>query len=144
MLCMLTFTFMLVGLATLRMTHCNRLCILVISSDTTSSLYEYYIQFKSFVDTGTWYWMFSFLSDCRQRVKIGNVFSEWLRLNGGMPQGTWLGLYIFLLLINDLTCTAVQLDKYGWPWGSELDDFVATTNLTLNSSRRHKGTRRDD
>jgi hypothetical protein len=26
----------------------------------------------------------------------------WASPNGGMPQGTWLGFYLFLTLINDL------------------------------------------
>lgn len=56
-------------------------------------------------------WMFSFLSDRQQRVKIGSNISQWLNLKGGMPQGTWLGLYIFLILINDLAAP-VELHKY--------------------------------
>jgi hypothetical protein len=47
-------------------------------------------------------WMHSFLFQRQQRVKIGLVFSSWATLNGGMPQGTWLGPYVFLMLINDL------------------------------------------
>ena len=68
------------------------------------------------------HWMFSFLADRQQRVKIGNYLSQWVKLNGGMPQGTWLGLYIFLILINDLKSTEVQLDKY-------VDDVTATETL---------------
>ena len=67
-------------------------------------------------------WMFSFLADRQQRVKIGNYLSQWVKLNGGMPQGTWLGLYIFLILINDLKSTEAQLDKY-------VDDVTATETL---------------
>ena len=67
-------------------------------------------------------WMFSFLANRRQRVKIGNCMSQWITLNGGMPQGTWMGMYIFLLLINDLTSTEAQLDKY-------VDDVTATETL---------------
>ena len=36
-------------------------------------------------------WMRSYLSDRRQRVKVGNVVSPWLRPNGGMPQGSYFG-----------------------------------------------------
>jgi hypothetical protein len=47
-------------------------------------------------------WMRSFLTSREQRVKIGCITSEWVTLNGGMPQGSWLGPYIFLIHINDL------------------------------------------
>jgi hypothetical protein len=63
-------------------------------------------------------WCHSFLSCRRQRVKIGNVLSDWLEPNGGMPQGTWLGLYVFLILINDLEAV-VSLLKY-------VDDVTAS------------------
>ena len=56
-------------------------------------------------------WMFSFLQQRQQRVKIGSDVSPWLTLNGGMPQGTWLGLYIFIILINDLLLN-VPTHKY--------------------------------
>jgi hypothetical protein len=56
-------------------------------------------------------WMHSFLSCRRQRVKIGNILSDWVTLKGGMPQGTWLGPYVFLILINDLN-TAIASFKF--------------------------------
>jgi len=46
--------------------------------------------------------MFSFLEGGQQRVKVNDVFSNWTQLAGGMPQGSWLGPLIFLLLIDDL------------------------------------------
>ena len=66
-------------------------------------------------------WMHSFLSDRNQRVKIGQCMSRWISLRGGMPQGTWLGLYIFLILINDLKST-IPLHKY-------VDDVTASEVL---------------
>jgi hypothetical protein len=50
-------------------------------------------------------WMHSFLSNRQQRVKIGSTLSQWTTLNGGMPQGSWFGPYVFLMLIDDLQTT---------------------------------------
>ena len=47
-------------------------------------------------------WVFSYLDNRSQRVRIGTDCSEWLYLNGAMPQCSWLGLSFFLVLIDDL------------------------------------------
>ena len=67
-------------------------------------------------------WLSSFLLDRKQRVKIGRVLSEWARPNGGMPQGTWLGPYVFLALINDLSSLA-ELHKF-------VDDCTLSETIT--------------
>jgi len=56
-------------------------------------------------------WLHSFMSNRQQRVKIGEIVSEWASPNGGMPQGTWFGVYIFLTLINDLK-SEINLHKF--------------------------------
>ena len=48
-------------------------------------------------------WLCSFLTNRMQRVKLSEYFSEWLTLKGSMPQGTWLGPLVLILLINDLS-----------------------------------------
>ena len=42
-------------------------------------------------------WFFSYLYNRSQRVRIGTDRSGWLRLNGAMPQGSWLGPLSFLV-----------------------------------------------
>ena len=51
-------------------------------------------------------WIANFLYDRKQRVKIGNVFSDWLPISAGVPQGTKLGPILFLCMINsfDTSC----------------------------------------
>jgi hypothetical protein len=46
--------------------------------------------------------MFSFILGSRQRVKIGILFSDWLELEAGFPQGAWLGPLAFIILMDDL------------------------------------------
>jgi hypothetical protein len=50
-------------------------------------------------------WLRSFLSNRQQRVKVGGCFSKWVTLRGGMPQGSWFGPLVFIVLINNLTST---------------------------------------
>ena len=46
-------------------------------------------------------WFSSYLSDRKQCVKCGGIFSEWNTINGGIPQGSTLGPQLFLIM-NDI------------------------------------------
>ena len=71
-------------------------------------------------------WLFSFLWQRHQRVKIKDTYSEWILLKAGFPQGTWLGPLAFVTLINDLSLPC-SVHKF-------IDDTTLSETLTPSST----------
>ncbi len=67
------------------------------------------------------HWVYVFLADRKQRIKVGQVTSKWVTLNGGVPQGTKVRSPLFITQINDLEVDT-HLVKY-------VDDSTASVIL---------------
>ncbi len=69
-------------------------------------------------------WLICFLCGRKQRVKLAkDCVSEW----GSVPQGTKLGPWLFILMINDLKLTDITHCKY-------IDDTTVSETIPIESN----------
>ncbi len=51
------------------------------------------------------------MTNRKHRVKIGDIMSSWVYINGGVPQGTKLATLLFLVMVNNFQ-TNHRMIKY--------------------------------
>ena len=111
--------------------HGNTARICFIDYLKAFDLIDHNILIKKFqkldLDPGIINWLRDYLSNREQRVKLDREVSEWLKLCGSVPQGSWLGPLCFIIFMNDMKLhDKVLTHKY-------IDDITLTESISATN-----------
>ena len=64
----------------------------------------------------------------KRRVKLNGLYPDWLNVPAGVPQGTRLGPWLFLVLINDLRLPDESFAKWKIADDTAVSEIVPPSN----------------
>ena len=75
----------------------------------------------------------SYLSNRKQRVKIGKARSKWISLSKGVPQGSILGPLLFNIFINDMYMFMDERTLYNYADDNSLSCIAPTIDAVISN-----------
>ena len=81
-------------------------------------------------------YILSYLSNCKQCVRINDAYSEFENITTGVPQGSILGPFLFNLSINNLFCFILIASVHNFSDHNTLSAFAENVSKLINILQR--------